>query len=158
MPLDTTQQMLIEQRVANDAKSPLIAYLLLLFVGGFGAHRFYLGHTGSAVLMLVLWIVGWVTLPIMVGIVPLGVVGVWVFIDLFLVPGMVARDKDRVRRLMRGELELAAGNPPPWPCRSPPDRAGRGAMRCAAGQSRSSSLIEVFERVLASTRLTITAQ
>ena len=112
MPLDTTQQMLIEQRVANDAKSPLIAYLLLLFVGGFGAHRFYLGHTGSAVLRLVLWLVGWVTLPIMVGIVPLGVVGVWVFVDLFLVPGMVARDKDRVRRLMRGELELAAGNPP----------------------------------------------
>ncbi len=49
MNLTTQQQMLVEQRVTNDAKSPVVAYLLLIFLGGFGAHRFYLGQTGTAI-------------------------------------------------------------------------------------------------------------
>lgn len=109
MSLDTQQQMLIEQRVANDAKSPLVAYLLLIFVGGFGAHRFYLGRTMSAVVMLVLWLVGWLTLAIMVGIVPLVIVGIWVLVDLFLIPGMIAEDKARLRGNLRTEMALMAG-------------------------------------------------
>lgn len=32
----------------------VVALLLCLFLGGLGAHRFYTGHTGSAVLQLVL--------------------------------------------------------------------------------------------------------
>ena len=48
MPLDTQQRILIEQRVTNDTRSPVIAYFLLVFLGGFGAHRFYLGKTGTA--------------------------------------------------------------------------------------------------------------
>lgn len=108
MALDTQQQMLIEQRVGNDAKSPLVAYLLLLFVGGFGAHRFYLGQTGTAIVMLVLWLLGWATLPLGIGLVPLAVVGLWVFVDLFLVPGLIARDKDRIRRRMRQDFEMMA--------------------------------------------------
>ena len=43
MALTTQQHMLIEQRITNDAKSPVVAYLLLIFLGFFGAHRFYLG-------------------------------------------------------------------------------------------------------------------
>lgn len=65
-------------------KSAGVSYLLCLFLGGFGAHRFYLGHTGTAVGQLVLWILGWLTffltwLPL----------GVWLIVDLFLIPGMV---------------------------------------------------------------------
>ncbi|WP_157115277.1 hypothetical protein [Paracoccus contaminans] len=41
--LDIPQQTLIEQRVGHGAKSPLIACLVLVSVGGFGAHRRYLG-------------------------------------------------------------------------------------------------------------------
>lgn len=108
MPLDVNQQMLIEQRVANDAKSPLIAYLLLLVVGGFGAHRFYLGRTGSGVLILVMWILGWITLPVMVGIVPLAIVGLWVLLDLFLIPGMVAREREKTRRRLREDMMITA--------------------------------------------------
>lgn len=108
MPLDIQQQMLIEQRVGNDAKSPLIAYLLLLFVGGFGAHRFYLGRTGSAAAILVLWVLGWITLPFGIGIVPLAIVGVWVLVDLFLIPGMIAHDKDRLRSRLRQDIEMAS--------------------------------------------------
>lgn len=63
----------------------LIALLLWFFLGGFGAHRFFLGHTSSAVAMLILGIVGYATICIGVGIVILIGVGVWVLIDLVLI-------------------------------------------------------------------------
>ena len=58
MELSTQQQMLVEQKLTNEAKSSGIAYVLWFFLGCFGAHRFYLGKTGSAVAQVVLWIGG----------------------------------------------------------------------------------------------------
>lgn len=106
MPLDTHQQILIEQRVTNDAKSPVIAYLLLLFLGGFGAHRFYLGKTGTAVAMLLLWIFGWLTFVLGIGLIALAAVGIWAFVDLFLVPGLIRQDQDRLRTRLASEMEM----------------------------------------------------
>lgn len=50
-----------------------IAYLLLIFLGFTGAHRFYLGSTGMGVLYLC----------------TCGLCGVGYWIDLFLIPGLV---------------------------------------------------------------------
>jgi TM2 domain-containing membrane protein YozV len=47
-------------------KDWLTTLLLCLFVGGFGAHRFYTGHTGIAVVQLL----------------TLGGCGIWALIDL----------------------------------------------------------------------------
>ncbi|MCC6000200.1 MAG: TM2 domain-containing protein [Pararhodobacter sp.] len=97
MPLKTEDKILIEQRVSNEAKSAGVAYLLLIFLGGFGAHRFYLGATGTAVAMLLLFILGWATTFIFVGFILLAIWGIWWFIDLFLIPGMVSSQKEAVR-------------------------------------------------------------
>jgi TM2 domain-containing membrane protein YozV len=70
-------------------KSIGVAYLLLIFVGATGAHRFYLGRTGSAVAMLVLWLVGLVTSLIVIGIFLLVAVSIWQLVDLFLIPGII---------------------------------------------------------------------
>lgn len=107
MALDTQQQILIEQRVSNEAKSPLLAYLLLIFVGGFGIHRFYLGRTGSGIAMLVLAILGALTLPIGVGLILLLVLGIWMLVDLFLIPGMVNTQRDQLRQQLQSQF--AAG-------------------------------------------------
>lgn len=104
LALDTQQQILIEQRVTNDAKSPVIAYLLLVFLGGFGAHRFYLGKTGTAVTILILWVLGWVTAVIGVGLILLLVVGIWAFVDLFLIPGMIKADQQALRQKLAYEM------------------------------------------------------
>lgn len=45
----------------NARRKGLVAWLLWLFLGAFGAHRFYFGHTNYAVAMLLL---GWLTLGI----------------------------------------------------------------------------------------------
>ena len=42
-------------------KTKLVALLLSLFVGGFGAHQFYVGNTGKAVTLLILTLCGFIT-------------------------------------------------------------------------------------------------
>ena len=102
--MDTQREMLIEQRVANDAKSPLVAYLLLIFLWGLGVHRMYLGRWLSGIVMAAMWGLGWLTAPILIGWPLLGVVTLWVVIDLFLIPGMIQDDKDEIRYRLGSEL------------------------------------------------------
>lgn len=72
------QQIMMEQ--ATQSKSVGVAYLLLFFLGLIGAHRFYLGRAGTAILFY--W-VGWVTL-----ILPFIA---WV-IDLFILHEIVRKE------------------------------------------------------------------
>jgi TM2 domain-containing membrane protein YozV len=83
----------LEKQFVYDAnrKSVGVAYLLWFFLGGFGAHRLYLGHIVSGVIQLALFVLGWMTVWIIIGAVPLAVVGIWWVVDAFLIPGM-ARD------------------------------------------------------------------
>ena len=97
------QQLLIEQRVANESKSQLVAYLLAILLWGCGIHRMYLGRWVSGLLMLALSAIGWLTAPILIGWLPLGFVWIWAVLDLFLIPGMVHDDQAVIRqRLMAG--------------------------------------------------------
>lgn len=86
--LATQDKILIEQRVSNDKPSMGAAYVLGVFLGLFGAHRFYLGHKGSAITMLIMTctLIGLViTIP-------------WHVIDWFLIPGMVREKTEALRR------------------------------------------------------------
>lgn len=74
------QQLLFE---AN-RKSAGAAYLLWFFLGGFGAHRFYLNHIGSGIAQLLLLALGWI--PLFIG---WAVLAIWWLIDAFLIPDMI---------------------------------------------------------------------
>ena len=76
-------------RYDANKKSLLVAYLLWFVLGCFGAHRFYLGRIASAIVMLLLWLVGWGLVLVIVGYVVILIVGIWVIVDAFLIPGMV---------------------------------------------------------------------
>lgn len=118
MSLDTTERMLIEQRITNDGKNIVVAYLLLIFLGLFGAHRFYLGRIGTAIFQLLLTITFF-------GII---ISGIWVFVDLFLVPGMVNQDKEKLRqRLTMEALSMSGGRST--------ERSERQERPAAAGQA-----------------------
>jgi TM2 domain-containing membrane protein YozV len=97
-------EMLIEQKVANAQKSTGVAYLLWFFLGGFGGHRFYLGKTGTAVAQLIITIVGFFTL------IPLIVTGIWLLVDLFLIPGIIREHSEKVRHDARLEVALIEKN------------------------------------------------
>ena len=110
MTISIQQQMLIEQRVTNEAKSTGAAYLIWLFLGGLGIHRFYLGRTVSGILLLLCTVIGAITLPIGIGLLFLFITGLWLLIDAFLIPGMVQSQKDEVRRRLTSEAALYSAN------------------------------------------------
>ena len=111
MSLDTQQFMLIEQRVANESKSTGAAYLLWLFLGGVGGHRFYLGKIKSGLLMLAIFCLGWLTLFIGVGAFLLAIVGIWALIDAFLIPGMIQQQKESVRASLTNQAMRLSSTP-----------------------------------------------
>ena len=57
-------------KMAYDAanKSVGIAYLIWFFLGWIGVHRFYLGHTGSGIAMLIIFVISAITAFVAVGL------------------------------------------------------------------------------------------
>lgn len=64
-------------------KSVGVAYLLWIFAGMFGGHRFYTGRIGSAVIILVLTLISFAALPVLI------IPAVWVLVDAFLIPDWI---------------------------------------------------------------------
>ncbi|MCX7300387.1 MAG: TM2 domain-containing protein [Rhodobacterales bacterium] len=95
MALTTNEQLLIEQRVTNEAPNVAAAYLLWFFLGILSAHRFYLGKPGTAILQIL-------TFFILIGF-------VWLLVDAFLIPGMIRKKQDDIRSRLESEM-LARGS------------------------------------------------
>jgi TM2 domain-containing membrane protein YozV len=82
-------------------KSRLVAGLLCFFLGQIGAHRFYTGKTGTAIVQLLLFVVGYTMVFIglevetlgAVGTVVVSAVGLWLFIDFITI--LVGKFKDK---------------------------------------------------------------
>ena len=65
-------------------RARLVALLLCLFLGVFGAHRFYVGKMGTAILMICTF----------------GGLGMWVMVDLIFIACGIFRDK-QARRVFK---------------------------------------------------------
>lgn len=81
--LTAQQMMLVDMELKNNRKDKTVVVLLWLFFAAFGAHRFYLGHIGYAVAMMLL---GWITLFI------------WPLIDIILALKETDRMNEEARR------------------------------------------------------------
>jgi len=81
-------------------KSIGTAYLLWFFLGGFGAHRFYLGFPVSGAVQMILWPVCYMmTIAGKFGAVfPMMIGGLWILIDAFLIPGLARQANEKARR------------------------------------------------------------
>ncbi|WP_066195242.1 MULTISPECIES: TM2 domain-containing protein [Gracilibacillus] len=102
--LSTQDKLYVNSEVQKRGKNIAVAYLLLIFLGTLGIHRFYLGKTGSGITQLVLTVLGWITAFILIGFLLIGVVGLWVIIDLFLVPGIIREDHERIEQEVTNDL------------------------------------------------------
>jgi TM2 domain-containing membrane protein YozV len=83
----------VHQRPLKDVG---IAYVLAIFLGGFGAHNFYVGNMAPAVIQLVLTAIGILSSWFLLGFLFLFAVLVWVIVDLFLIPGYVRTANARI--------------------------------------------------------------
>lgn len=77
--LDTRELLLLQSEVQTHGKDMTVAYVLWFFLGILGAHRFYMGKSGTAVLQLIL------TLTFFGAIIS----GIWWLIDVLLVHSWV---------------------------------------------------------------------
>lgn len=85
------------------AKSTAVAYLLWFFLGGWGAHKFYLQQTGIGVAYLVTWLLGLLTTWIFIGWFFIGIVAILLIIDAFLIPGRVRDVNSQMARASYGQ-------------------------------------------------------
>ena len=74
-------------------KSATVAYLLWFFLGGFGAHRFYFGKTGSAIGMIGLFVGSCVLSVFLIGLLGFPVLGIWWLVDAFLINKWLKQDQ-----------------------------------------------------------------
>lgn len=87
------ERQLLPQAAANPAmypaqfrpKSHAAAALLAFFLGGFGAHNFYLGHTGRGLVQLIVFMCSVLGVLLIVGVLGLFVLSVWVFVEFLLI-------------------------------------------------------------------------
>ena len=86
--LDNQEKLLVDNQVANKSKKAVVAWLLWLFLGGFGAHRFYMGRTGTAVVMLILSLTFFGTIIS----VP------WMIIDAFRIQGWIHQNQEQIEQ------------------------------------------------------------
>ncbi len=88
------------------------AYLLCIFLGVFGAHRFYMRRTGSAVAMLLIYLLSWPFMFLIIGFFTVWVPVVWAFVDLFLIAGILQAENLVTRAQTYQRYGLAAPHAP----------------------------------------------
>lgn len=91
-----------------------LAYVFAIFLGGFGAHRFYLGRAGSAIAMLLMWQIGLATVVVGVGLLLVVPTAIWMIVDLFTMRGMVRESNERLMREAQ-HMHNIVGAAPQWP-------------------------------------------
>ena len=86
--LTERELLILRQEVDSRKKSVAATWLLWLFLGELGAHRFYLGRVGSGIAMLL----------------TLGGLLIWALVDAFLIPGMLRANKREVEAEVLQEI------------------------------------------------------
>ena len=83
----------IDPNVIPDAKSKIVAGLLGIFLGCFGAHNFYLGFTQKAVIQLICTIVGFVLSCIGIGVFIVLGIEIWGLVEgIMVLTGSINKD------------------------------------------------------------------
>ncbi|WP_239704990.1 TM2 domain-containing protein [Mammaliicoccus sp. E-M24] len=80
--LSSQELLILQSEVDKKGKSKTPAWLLWLFTGGIGGHRYYMGDIGYAVLMTL----------------TLGGLGLWTLIDAFLINGAIDKKNEEIER------------------------------------------------------------
>jgi len=96
--MNEQQRMLFMTRYNAERKDSTIGVLLAFFLGGFGAHRFYLRQFGLGVLYLVFC---WALIPHLIAL-----------IECFFIPARVRRYNEEQAYLIANQVRAVSAIPP----------------------------------------------
>ena len=65
-------------------KNKWVAVVLAFCLGALGAHKFYLGYKNAGFIMLGMFLGGWVTSIILIGLIPLIIVSIIAFVEFII--------------------------------------------------------------------------
>lgn len=99
--LSPEERVFFEARYASNRKDPTTGVLLSFFLGGFGAHRMYLGEWSTGVAYLLF---SWTTIPFVIALV-----------ECFLMPGRVRHHNDQAAREAMLTIRTSRGEPSVYP-------------------------------------------
>ncbi|MEE8824071.1 TM2 domain protein [Lentilactobacillus sunkii] len=108
--LTTEEMMLVNSEVLKRSRSAAVAYLLAIFTGLVGGHRYYMGKTGSAIAMTLITL-----LTLGIGLL---VTSIWTIVDLFLINNWLQEDQKRIENdaaqaiLTRSPINQSASKEP----------------------------------------------
>ncbi|MCF6409356.1 TM2 domain-containing protein [Pseudalkalibacillus salsuginis] len=82
---------LLGSEMEKRKKSTAVTWLLWLFLGGLGGHRYFLGKVGSGIAMTL----------------TLGGFGIWALIDAFFINGMLKTKNEEIEGIILQEIKQA---------------------------------------------------
>ena len=93
--LTDEERMMFQNEMAASRKDPTVGVVLALFLGGVGAHRFYMGQTGLGILYLCFC---WLFVPAVIALV-----------ECFLMPGRVRAHNSAAAQQIVLKLKVLRG-------------------------------------------------
>lgn len=94
--LTNEELLVVNSEIDRKKKSTAVAYLLCIFLGTLGAHRYYMNKTGSAIAMTLITVLtlGFGTI----------ITAVWAIVDLFLIGGWLKNDQSALENSIAQEI------------------------------------------------------
>lgn len=87
--LTDRQLMMVSAEMTNKQKSKVVMWILWLFLGGIGGHRYYLGDIGRGILMTI----------------TIGGLGIWTLIDAFFIGKRLQEKNDELEKQIILEMK-----------------------------------------------------
>ncbi|MCH5464729.1 TM2 domain-containing protein [Levilactobacillus tujiorum] len=100
--LTNEEVLVVNSEIERQKKSTAVAFLLCLFLGTLGAHRYYMGKNGSAIAMTLITVL---TLGLGAFI-----TGIWAFIDLFLITTWLRENQDEIENTAAQQILSKRGS------------------------------------------------
>ena len=102
--LSTEQLLMVQSEFEKKKINKTPAYLLWFFLGTLGVHRFFIGDKGIGITQLALTVVGWLTAIFLVGFIFLGIVGIWLLVDIFMLSSRIDQINEKKEMHIIAEL------------------------------------------------------
>jgi TM2 domain-containing membrane protein YozV len=104
--LSSNEKQIFLAQYTSRKKSVAAGVLLALFLGGIGAHKFYLGEVGAGVAYIMANLISWMLVFVYIGVLGLIALSVLILIDACMMGSTVSQINSRIASEIVKEIEF----------------------------------------------------